>query len=42
MVEEQASWEYQRALIIIAVFYCIRPAEGERTCREEMRDEEEV
>lgn len=42
MVEEQAPWEYQRALIIIPVFYCVGPGEGERTCGEETREEGEI
>lgn len=30
MVKEQVPWEYQRAPIIMAAFYCVKPGEGEK------------
>lgn len=30
MVKEQLPWEYQRAPIIMAAIYCVKPGEGEK------------
>lgn len=38
MVKEQVPWEYQRALIIMTAFYCVKPGEGKGAGGEETRE----